>query len=139
MSFAAKFGPFLPVHVTSSLSVQGESHVDVVLLVYTTLFWGTFLYAVKLVFGPLLFGSFFSWNDPRNARIPSTVPWDDPAGDTRNFDIPVGTADAAAVAKFLAFRKARIPTGAGAATKRAVAAVEALQYRNELIDTKIFS
>jgi len=76
----------------------------------------------------------FTRFDASKCSLPSVLPWPDPAGNSKPFDVPVPEASEEQLASFLAFRGVALP--ATDAARREAAAREAISYMAELFDRK---
>ena len=76
----------------------------------------------------------FTRFDASKCSLPSVLPWPDPAGNSKPFDVPVPDASEEQLASFLAFRGVALP--ATDAARREAAAREAISYMAELFDRK---
>jgi len=88
--------------------------------------WHTGFWARKL----------FTSYDANKCLIPSQLPWPDPPGNSKPFDVPVPEATEKQIADFLAFRGIKCLAFKSDEEQREVAAREAVAYMGELWEHK---
>jgi len=84
-----------------------------------------------------LMDTFFTRLQTSKVALPSKLPWPDPPGQSRPFDVPLECAGELHIQRFLAFRGVPVPEDAGA--RREAAAREAICYMAELWEKKQFA
>eukprot|EP00948_MAST-09A_sp_MAST-9A-sp1_P000281 g281.t1 len=109
------------------------------LITCATLFWVFVLYTVKIFIGPLILSVLFGYN-PESAMWIPRKGYKDSAGNTEDFEIPLLKATPDELGEFLrlrGFSAEKLDMSLDSLTK--AAAQEALKYRGELFDCKLFS